>query len=48
MKSWNGTLNGSPYTAHLATIVDPRFFRFEVAPGGIPHLAKVSETAVYR
>lgn len=27
MKSWNGTSNGKPYTAHLATIADPRYFR---------------------
>lgn len=48
MKSWSGKVDGKPYTAHLAVVQDPRYFRFELPPGGIPKLSKTSETAAYR
>ena len=39
---------GKPYTAHLASVADPRYFRFEISPKGPEHLSKTSETAKYR
>jgi exopolysaccharide biosynthesis protein len=48
MKTFTGTSYGKSYTAHLATIDDPRYFRFEVSPGGLPHLSKPTVTAGFR
>jgi len=48
LKKWTGVSLNKTYTGHLATVTDPRFFRFEVSPGGLPHLSKTSVTSVQR
>jgi hypothetical protein len=44
----NVSTSGGVVTAHVASILDPRFFRVELPEGGVPNLAPTSATATYR
>lgn len=48
INTMTGISRGKAYTAHVATIADPRFFSIEIPQAGVPSLAKTSDTAAFR